>query len=98
MYNYKNGLLSAFIVKKGMLEKAEQGTYPSFAPYGYINVVENGKRNLRHDPQTAPFVRRMFELYATGQYSLLSLKNQMLADGMVYRNGKTSTGVLWRRF
>jgi len=24
--------------KKGMIEKAEQGIYPSFAPLGYINV------------------------------------------------------------
>lgn len=74
--------------KKGMLEKAEQGTYPSFAPYGYMNTMENGKRVLQHDPQTAPLIKKMFELYATGQYSLLSLKRKMLADGMVYRNGK----------
>ena len=24
--------------KKGMLEKVEQGIYPSFAPLGYINI------------------------------------------------------------
>jgi site-specific DNA recombinase len=30
----------------------------------------------------------MFELYATGSYSLMSLRKQMLADGMVYKNGK----------
>lgn len=33
--------------KKGMLEKAEQGIYPSFAPYGYINVQENNKKNSK---------------------------------------------------
>lgn len=74
--------------KKGMLEKAEQGIYPSFAPYGYTNVIENGKRILKSDPAGAPYVKHMFELYATGNYSLLSLKRKMLADGMVYRNGK----------
>ena len=26
--------------KKGMGEKAEQGTYPSVAPYGYMNAEE----------------------------------------------------------
>ncbi len=75
-------------VKKGMLEKAAQGTYPSSAPYGYINTRENGKKTVAIDPQTAPFVKKMFELYATGSYSLLKLKKQMLAEGMVYRNGK----------
>ncbi len=74
--------------KKGMLEKAEQKIYPSFAPYGYMNVEENGKKILKPDPSSAPYVKKMFELYATGSYSLLSLKNKMLADGMVYRNGK----------
>ena len=74
--------------KKGMLEKAEQGIYPSFAPYGYINVFENSRKVLKIDPAVAPHIKKMFELYATGQYSLLSLKKKMLADGMVYRSGK----------
>lgn len=74
--------------KKGMLEKAEQGIYPSFAPYGYMNVVENGRKILKPDPNSASYIKRMFELYGTGLYSLLSLKRKMLADGMIYRNGK----------
>ncbi len=75
-------------VKKGMTEKASQGTYPSSAPYGYLNVRESGKSIIKVDPQAAPFVKKMFELYATGSYSLLNLRKKMLADGMVYRNGK----------
>jgi site-specific DNA recombinase len=47
--------------QKGMLEKAAQGIYPSFAPLGYRNVDgPNGKRMNEHDPQSAPFVRRLF--------------------------------------
>ena len=75
--------------KKGMLEKAEQGIYPSFAPYGYMNVVENGRKVLQTDPDSAPYIKKMFELYATRQYSLLSLKKKMLVDGMIYRSGKS---------
>ncbi len=75
-------------VKKGMTEKAAQGTYPSTAPYGYINTFKGDKKVILVDPQTAPYVKKMFELYATGSYSLLSLRKKMLADGMVYRNGK----------
>ncbi len=74
--------------KKGMLEKAEQGFYPSFAPYGYVNIEENGKKVLKPDSNSAHYIKKMFELYATGLYSLLSLKRKMIADGMVYRNGK----------
>lgn len=32
--------------------------------------------------------KKMFELYATGTYSLAKLRKKMLDDGMVYRNGK----------
>lgn len=69
-------------VKKGMSEKASQGIYPSSAPYGYLNVRENGKSIIKVDSQTASYVQKMFDLYATGTYSLLALRKKMLADGM----------------
>jgi site-specific DNA recombinase len=57
--------------KKGMLEKAEQGIFPSFAPLGYMNVESGGKRIIQPDPDLAPLVRQLFEWYATGNHSLL---------------------------
>lgn len=51
-------------VKKGMREKAEQGTYPGRAPIGYRNNPVT--RSIDIDPERAPMVRRIFELYATG--------------------------------
>jgi site-specific DNA recombinase len=37
--------------KKGMLEKAEQGIYPSYAPLGYVNVDKpNAKKVIEPDP------------------------------------------------
>ena len=75
-------------VRKGMSEKAAQGIYPSWAPYGYANSIINGKKVIIIDPETAPYVKKMFQLYATGSYSLLSLRKTMLADGMIYKNGK----------
>jgi len=74
--------------KKGMTEKAEQGTYPSYAPYGYLNKKINEKKVIVIDPDSAPFIKRMFELYATGSHSLKSLRLKMIEEGMVYRNGK----------
>jgi site-specific DNA recombinase len=58
-------------VRKGMREKAEQGIYPSRPPIGYRN--NKLQRTIEIDAEKAPAVRRMFELYATGDYSLLSL-------------------------
>ena len=76
--------------KKGMLEKAEQGIYPSYAPLGYMNVDgPNGKRIIQPDPEVAPFVRKMFELYASGKYSLLQVTKEIRQEGLVSRKAGT---------
>jgi site-specific DNA recombinase len=55
-------------VKKGMREKAEQGVYPSRPPLGYCN--NKAEHTIEVDPAKAPIAKRMFELYASGRYSL----------------------------
>ena len=70
------------------IEKATQGTFPSVAPYGYINANDSDKKIIAIDQQAAPFIKKMFELYATGSYSLLSLRKKMLDDGLIYRSGR----------
>src|SRR5437867_8988294 len=47
--------------KKGMLEKAEQGIYPSFAPLGYINVRCGDRRYIQPVPEIAMVIRQLFE-------------------------------------
>ncbi len=59
-------------VKKGMREKAEQGIYPGRAPFGYRN--NKADRTIEVHPENAALATRIFELYATGQYSLLELR------------------------
>jgi len=59
-------------VKKGMREKAEQGIYPSRPPLGYQN--NKLEHSIEIDQNKAQVARRMFELYASGQYSLSSLR------------------------
>ena len=72
--------------RKGMLEKARQGIWPSFAPLGYINADgANGKRIIVPDPDLAPVITRMFEQYATGKYSLKQMAKMARADGLAYR-------------
>jgi site-specific DNA recombinase len=60
--------------RKGMIEKASQGIWPSFAPIGYVNANgSNGKRTIVPDPALAPLVKRLYELCATGKYSIKEL-------------------------
>jgi DNA invertase Pin-like site-specific DNA recombinase len=73
-------------VKKGLRQKALEGMWPTFAPLGYKNVVgPDGKRIIVPDKQLAPVVRKLFERYATGKYSLKELAKLARADGLVYR-------------
>ena len=68
-------------VKKGMREKAEQGIYPGRVPLSYRN--NRADRTVEVQPENAALVRRVFELYASGQYSLSQLKKAVQKE-----NGK----------
>jgi len=70
--------------RKGLLEKAEQGIYPSYAPIGFLNVCTNGRKYLEPDPEYISSVKEMFLLYSTGDYSLESLTRKMIDDGFRY--------------
>ena len=65
-------------VRKGMREKAEHGIYPSRPPLGYRN--NKALRTIEVDPERAPIAQRMFELYATGNYSLSTLRTALIAE------------------
>jgi DNA invertase Pin-like site-specific DNA recombinase len=65
-------------VIKGMREKAEQGIYPGRAPFGYRN--NRLTRTIEVHPENSEIVKRIFGLYATGKYSLDSLRMQIRAE------------------
>ena len=65
-------------VRKGMREKAEQGIYPSRPPLGYRN--NKLEHTIEIDPQNVAIAKRIFELYATGKYSLASLRKAIQAE------------------
>lgn len=80
--NYTDNLSEE--VKKGLLEKAEQGKWPHRAPVGYLN--DTVAHEIAPDPAKAPFIKKLFEWYASGEYSLdrLSLKSRQ--SGLFSRN------------
>ncbi len=58
-------------VKKGLLEKAEQGHWPSRAPVGYVDNLATHRIEI--DNTRAQLIAKLFEWYATGEYSLKAL-------------------------
>ena len=83
-------------VKKGMREKAEQGIYPGHAPFGYRNDCLT--RSIRVDPQKAPAVKRIFELYASGTHSLTSLRKAVRSETGFLINRSYLETILKNRF
>lgn len=75
--NYSDNLSEE--VRKGMLEKASQGIWPSVAPIGYRNRLDT--RTIELDLEKAP-LQRAFRLAATGQYSLARLKKALFRCGL----------------
>ncbi len=54
-------------------KKIRNGVWPSWAPVGYTN---NPKiRGIDVDTGKAPLVKKIFEIYATGEYPLNTLAN-----------------------
>lgn len=73
-------------VKKGLNEKAEQGEWPTKAPLGYLNNRESHKIEI--DPERAPIIAELFEMYASGEHSVSSLHNYARRAGLTYRGSQ----------
>ena len=72
--------------RKGMQEKAEQGIWPTVAPLGYLNVTDlDGKKRIEPDPAVAPLIVKLFDWYATGEFSLREIGAKARASGLKYR-------------
>ena len=90
--NYSQNLGEETI--KGMLQKAKSGLYPSCAPAGYRNVEgSDNKRTIVPDAD-APTITKLFEVFATGQYSLKALAAKSRAEGWMIRGRRLQRSTL----
>lgn len=84
--------------KMGMLEKAEQGLYPSVAPLGYKNNPVT--HLIEVDEGKAPYLQKVFSLMASGSYSINMVCNILYEEGFrTHKNKrlpKSSLGHLLR--
>lgn len=77
-------------VRDSFVEKRNHGEYPGPAPLGYHNaIVGPGRRNIMPDPDKAPKVVRLFEMAATGLYTLHDLWLEAKNISLLSRSGKT---------
>jgi len=78
-------------VIKGTQQKVKAGGTPSKAPIGYLNVrqlVDGFEvRTVTVDPERAALITWAFEQYATGDWTLRSLAEELRKRGLTYRPG-----------
>lgn len=68
-------------VKAATKEKAEQGYYPRKPPIGYKSDIQNGKKIIIPDPAKAHYIKKAYELYATGTHSFKSIEELLRTEG-----------------
>lgn len=74
-------------VRKGQAEKIAQGWLPTKPPLGYMTIGDAGHKTHIPDPTYVPHIRKMFELYAGGNYSVEHLSHIMYDAGLRTRTG-----------
>ena len=72
-------------VSKTMNQKVLEGWWPGWAPLGYKNQMVDGKNIIVIDEDKAYYIKRMFELYATGTKSMEEIVNELKKTGLKTR-------------
>ena len=71
-------------VKRSVEQKIRNGEWTSKAPIGYLNIKDKvtGKSNIIIDNSRAFLIRRAFEDYSTGNYSLSDITRRLKEIGL----------------
>src|SRR3989344_2541898 len=69
-------------VKKGQKEKIAQGWLPAKPPLGYTTIGDKGHKIHVIDEDVARHIRKMFEWYATGNYSIARVEKELYEAGL----------------
>ena len=73
-------------IRRGIRLKLSKGIWPQWAPIGYLN--ERKTRTIALDEGKAPFIKRVFELYSTGRFTLEEIREKINSLGFTGRKNK----------
>ena len=71
-------------IKRGKRNKVKDGIWPQMSPLGYIN--EGGK--IVVDENIAPLIKKTFEAYSSGSFTLRQLRDKFNELGLKRKSGK----------
>ncbi len=73
-------------VKRGLRQKVRRGEHPNKAPAGYRNDLRT--RQIVKDKTMSKIVYKLFDLYATGEYTLQQITDAAEDMGLITQNGR----------
>jgi DNA invertase Pin-like site-specific DNA recombinase len=71
-------------IKRGHRNKVKEGIWPQMSPLGYVNK----NKRIVPDENIAPLIKKTFEAYATGSFTLRELRDKFNALGLKRKSGK----------
>ena len=74
--------------KDALQEKFRGGWQPTPPPVGFRSVGgEHEQKTCEIDPYAGPIIKKMFELYSSGEYSMVSLQEWLKDKNIISKNG-----------
>ncbi len=73
-------------IKRGIRQKLKNGLWPQMAPLGYLN--DKNTKSIVVDQNKTRFIKKSFELYSTGKFSLRRLCETINNLGLIGRKNK----------
>ena len=73
-------------IKRGHRQKLKNGLWPQMAPLGYLN--NKATKMVYVNTEKAPLLKKSFELYASGKYTLKNLRKIISDFGLLGTKGK----------
>ena len=80
----------------GMRKNKKQGSWLGTAPTGYKNIRDAQDKPIIVKSEKAPLIKKAFELFATGNYSLEALRKKMCGEVDGFKLGKNQFGRMLR--
>ena len=71
-------------IKRGHRNKVKDGIWPQMSPLGYVNK----NKRIVPDENIAPLIKKTFEAYSTGNFTLRELRDKFNALGLKRKSGK----------
>ena len=85
IFSVESGMANQYIrelskgIKRGIQTKLDKGDYPNYAKIGYVNDISS--KTIILDTERAKYIKRIFELYATGSHSIKEVANIIYQEG-----------------